>query len=322
MEDLSLRVTNRMQLTTDGHRAYLNAVSDTFGIDIDYAMIDKIYLSKVDGPQGKYSPGICIGARKIVIEGAPTWQKFRPRTSSARTLPCACRCAVSRASPMRSARSSTTTCTRWRSASFTTILPPAQEPARLTCHGGERDGSAVVDGGCHRADGYRSPAESMNKSTSAYATVLADLRAKRTKIDTAIGAIEELMGDGGSEVTSEPSGPYAGMSIHEAAKLVLRENGSPVGNADIAKALQEGGLSMKSADVVNTVGAVLTRRSKESSDLVKVGRGVWGLPEWNAPKAQIEQPSPRETTHRPQARSLQEAMREMASVSQTIYQGS
>ena len=75
MEDLSLRVTNRMQLTTDGHRAYLNAVSDTFGIDIDYAMIDKIYRTSPDAKQGRYSPGVCIGARKMVIEGRPDMAK-------------------------------------------------------------------------------------------------------------------------------------------------------------------------------------------------------------------------------------------------------
>ena len=71
MEDLSSRVTNRMQLTTDGHRAYLNAVSDTFGTDVDYAMIDKIYRTDPGHKQGRYSPAVCIGARKMVIEGRP-----------------------------------------------------------------------------------------------------------------------------------------------------------------------------------------------------------------------------------------------------------
>ena len=71
MEDLALRTTGRMQLTTDGHRAYLNAVSDTFGTDVDYAMLDKQYRTSPDAKQGRYSPGVCIGARKMRIEGRP-----------------------------------------------------------------------------------------------------------------------------------------------------------------------------------------------------------------------------------------------------------
>lgn len=75
MEDLAMRTTGRMQLTTDGHRAYLNAVSDTFGTDIDYAMIDKIYRTDPGHKQGRYSPAVCIGARKMVVEGRPDMSK-------------------------------------------------------------------------------------------------------------------------------------------------------------------------------------------------------------------------------------------------------
>ena len=71
MEDLAFRTTGRMQLTTDGHRAYLNAVSDTFGTDIDYAMLDKQYRTDPATKQGRYSPPICTGARKTRIEGRP-----------------------------------------------------------------------------------------------------------------------------------------------------------------------------------------------------------------------------------------------------------
>ena len=71
IHDLKARVANRVQLTTDGHRAYLSAVEDAFGADIDYAMLQKIYGSVGDSPETRYSPAICMGARKAVISGRP-----------------------------------------------------------------------------------------------------------------------------------------------------------------------------------------------------------------------------------------------------------
>jgi len=69
ISDLALRLANRVQLTTDGHRPYLDAVEQAFGADIDYAMLVKIYG---DAPgQGRYSPGECKGAVKRRIEGRP-----------------------------------------------------------------------------------------------------------------------------------------------------------------------------------------------------------------------------------------------------------
>lgn len=72
MNDLAGRLANRVQLTTDGHSAYLQAVEGAFGCDVDYAMLVKIYGE----PQGakqerRYSPGECCGTRKDVIEGEP-----------------------------------------------------------------------------------------------------------------------------------------------------------------------------------------------------------------------------------------------------------
>jgi IS1 family transposase len=67
--DLALRLANRVQLTSDGHRPYLEAVEQSFGADIDYAMLVKIYG---DAPgAGRYSPGECIGAVKHRVEGRP-----------------------------------------------------------------------------------------------------------------------------------------------------------------------------------------------------------------------------------------------------------
>lgn len=71
MHDLKDRLANRVQLTTDGHRAYLTAVEDAFGCEIDYAMLQKIYGNVNESPETRYSPAICMGARKAVITGNP-----------------------------------------------------------------------------------------------------------------------------------------------------------------------------------------------------------------------------------------------------------
>jgi IS1 family transposase len=77
IRDLQTRLVNRVQLTTDGHKPYLVAVETTFGADIDYAMLHKIY----GRPEGKdderrYSPAVCTGIDKRVIEGDPDESKI------------------------------------------------------------------------------------------------------------------------------------------------------------------------------------------------------------------------------------------------------
>ena len=70
MDDLRSRLANRVQLTTDGHSAYLEAVEGAFGGDVDYAMLVKIYGQTPEGVR-RYSPPECIGTRKTRIEGNP-----------------------------------------------------------------------------------------------------------------------------------------------------------------------------------------------------------------------------------------------------------
>ena len=69
MLDVADRLANRVQLTTDGHKAYLEAVEGAFGAEVDYAMLVKLY-GDVPG-QGRYSPGVCTGAIKTRVEGRP-----------------------------------------------------------------------------------------------------------------------------------------------------------------------------------------------------------------------------------------------------------
>jgi IS1 family transposase len=71
MHDLADRLSHRVQLTTDGHKAYLNAVEDAFGCNIDYAMLNKVYGPAPEGPEVRYSPAQCMGAKKAVISGMP-----------------------------------------------------------------------------------------------------------------------------------------------------------------------------------------------------------------------------------------------------------
>lgn len=72
MTDLASRLSNRVQLTTDGHKVYLDAVDCAFASQIDYAMLVKIYgITGGEGPERRYSPAECIGAEKTVVSGDP-----------------------------------------------------------------------------------------------------------------------------------------------------------------------------------------------------------------------------------------------------------
>jgi IS1 family transposase len=70
IDDLAGRLATRVQLTTDGHKAYLDAVDDAFGCDIDYAMLIKLYGNEPE-TEVRYSPAQCIGTRTEIIMGRP-----------------------------------------------------------------------------------------------------------------------------------------------------------------------------------------------------------------------------------------------------------
>lgn len=71
IEDMASRITNRIQLTSDGHKAYLEAVEGAFGADVDYAMLIKLYGNAPESFKGRYSTADCTGIKKTKIEGKP-----------------------------------------------------------------------------------------------------------------------------------------------------------------------------------------------------------------------------------------------------------
>lgn len=71
VDDLRSRLAGRIQLTSDGHKAYLEAVEGAFGGDIDYAILHKVYGASHESAKGRYSPAECIGIEKKRIEGEP-----------------------------------------------------------------------------------------------------------------------------------------------------------------------------------------------------------------------------------------------------------
>jgi len=70
MKDVAGRLANKVQLTTDGHHTYLEAVDEAFGADIDYAMLIKMYGQETPG-EARYSPAKCIGTERRTINGKP-----------------------------------------------------------------------------------------------------------------------------------------------------------------------------------------------------------------------------------------------------------
>lgn len=132
-------------------------------------------------------------------------------------------------------------------------------------------------------------------ATDPYEAVLADLRAKRDQIDQAIAVLSNLRGGAASvpfvplapvgaptndQGIIETAGMFLGMSIVDATKKLLAMRKKTLGNVEIARELQAGGLAFSGTDPVNVVGSVLTRRCNNVGDVVKIGRGIWGLKEW------------------------------------------
>ncbi len=94
IDDLETRLANRVQLTSDGHRAYLDAVEGAFGDDVDFAQLVKIYGTAPEAER-RYSPPECIGTKPKIF-GEPDRSTFNLVRRAARTSRCGCTCAASR----------------------------------------------------------------------------------------------------------------------------------------------------------------------------------------------------------------------------------
>jgi IS1 family transposase len=73
LRDVEARLSNRIQLTTDGHKMYLVAVPDAFAESVDYAQLVKVYGSDPEG-QARYSPAQCLGTKRVDIIGSPDYE--------------------------------------------------------------------------------------------------------------------------------------------------------------------------------------------------------------------------------------------------------
>lgn len=119
-----------------------------------------------------------------------------------------------------------------------------------------------------------------------YRAVLADLKAKRVAIDQAIAVIEPLAGElstapnpsSGSTGTSVQADSFVGLNITEAAAKYLRMAGRPAKTTEqVSEALRRGGMNVTQA----SVSSILRKNNRDSEgDVIKVGRGLWGLQEW------------------------------------------
>ena len=70
MKDLAGRLKNKVQLTTDGHKMYLDAVENALGSEVDFSQLVKIYGSSPES-EIRYSPAECIGTETNNIQGSP-----------------------------------------------------------------------------------------------------------------------------------------------------------------------------------------------------------------------------------------------------------
>lgn len=74
IDDLASRLVHRVQLTTDGHKPYLEAVEGAFGSQIDYAILEKLYTNPPSEGATRYSPAQCCGTRTRRVMGDPDGQ--------------------------------------------------------------------------------------------------------------------------------------------------------------------------------------------------------------------------------------------------------
>jgi hypothetical protein len=85
IQDVADRVADRIQLTSDGHKAYLDAVEGSFGADIDYAMLVKIYGHRRTAQRAATARQNARALSRRQSKVSPTQSTFQRATASART---------------------------------------------------------------------------------------------------------------------------------------------------------------------------------------------------------------------------------------------
>lgn len=125
-----------------------------------------------------------------------------------------------------------------------------------------------------------------------YGAVLADLKAKRDKLDAAIAGIETMLdirelsgettaGKSGNAKNELGPGAFLGLTVVDATTKLLKALRQQQRTEDIVSALKQGGIAFTSENPINTVGSILNRNWSAGGDIVRVARGVWGLAEWH-----------------------------------------
>jgi HB1, ASXL, restriction endonuclease HTH domain len=131
----------------------------------------------------------------------------------------------------------------------------------------------------------------MAEYQDAYTTVIADLKRRRDEIDAMIAKLEAMATGSAAlpesddrstkpQTSERPHGDFLGMSIANAAKIVLGKRSKPMSPAELVAALESGGLILSGGNKANVVGSVLNRRQKQVGDIVSPKRGKWALKEW------------------------------------------
>ncbi len=121
MDDVASRLANRVQMTTDGHKAYLEAVEGSFGAAIDYAQLIKVYGNAPETFKGRYSPADCTGIVKRTVEGQPDEKYISTSFVERQNLTMRMQMRRFTRLTMGFQRRSKTTCTWSRSTPFGTI---------------------------------------------------------------------------------------------------------------------------------------------------------------------------------------------------------
>ena len=133
----------------------------------------------------------------------------------------------------------------------------------------------------------------MSQSDDAYAEVLRDLKLKRLELDKAIASLERLQQSGANYLYSEQGAPIHSepayisetrmdrwlqhKGLKEGIVAVLRAAGRPLSNAEILERLRAGGLHFRAADPPLAIAQVLSRVSRASGEITKLGRGTWSV---------------------------------------------